>query len=422
MNEEFLYYLWQFRQLKEPLFTTDNHTLTLIDPGERNHDSGPDFLFAKIKMDDTIWAGNVEMHVRSSDWYRHHHDTDRAYDTVVLHVVYQHDKEVFTSSNQKIPTLELKGKFDESLYDNYLSLLQSGLPIACGNLVQSVSDLEKLFWLERMMAARLEEKASQIESNIKNSLGDFQEIFYQKLARNFGFKTNGEAFEQLARILPLKILLKHIDSRFQLEALLYGQAGLLRKDYKDDYPRALKTEYEFLAQKYNLQPLKVGVWKFMRMRPGNFPTIRISQFATLLYQSGGLLHKIPEMKRVADIITLLSVTTSDYWKNHFRFGMKSVERGKTLGTSSAQLILINTVIPFVFVYGRLMNKPALQQKALSWLEQIKPENNKVVRLYLTLGFPLRNAMHTQAVIHLNQHYCSHLKCLDCRIGQKILSQ
>ncbi|RLD90022.1 MAG: DUF2851 domain-containing protein [Bacteroidetes bacterium] len=422
MNEEFLYYLWKFRKIKEPLFTTDNRELTLIDIGERNSDSGPDYLFAKIRIGDTTWVGNVEMHLRSSDWYRHHHETDRAYDTVVLHVVYQHDKEVFTFSNQKIPTLELKGKFDESLYENYLSLLQSGESIACGNLVQTVSNLEKLFWLERMMAERLEIKASQIESDIKNSLGDFQETFYQKLARNFGFKTNSDAFEQLARVLPLKILLKHIDNRVQLEALLYGQAGLLRKVYKDEYPATLKTEYEFLAQKYNLKPLKVGVWKFMRMRPSNFPTIRISQFAALLYQSGGLFHKIPEMKRVTDITSLLSVTTSAYWKNHYRFGMKSIERTKTLGTSSAQLILINTIIPFVFVFGRLMNKPAMQQKALSWLEQIKPENNKIVRLYLQLGFPIHNAMHSQAVIHLKQNYCDRLKCLDCRIGQKILSQ
>ena len=422
MNEEFLYYLWRLKLIKEPLFTTENRPLTIIDTGERNSDSGPDFLFAKIKIDDTIWAGNVEMHVRSSDWYRHHHENDRAYDTVILHVVYQHDKEVFTASNQKIHVLELKGKFDQTIYENYLSLLQSGQPVACANLVQEISDLEKLFWLERMMAERLEIKAHQFENDLKNSLGDFQEIFYQKLARNFGFKTNNDAFEQLARILPLKILLKHIDNRFQLEALLYGQAGLLRKKYKDSYPARLKTEYEFLAQKYSLKPLKVGVWKFMRMRPTNFPTIRISQFAALLFQSGGLFYKIPEMKRLADVTSLLSVSTSGYWINHYRFGIKSAERKKRLGASSAQLILINTVIPFVFVYGRLMNKPALQQKALSWLEQIKPENNKIVRLYLQLGFPLRNAMHTQAIINLKQNYCDQLKCLDCRIGQKILNK
>ena len=222
MNEEFLYYLWRLKLLDAPLFTNDNRPITIIDTGERNSDSGPDFLFAKIKIDDTTWAGNVEMHVRASDWYRHHHENDRAYDTVVLHVVYEHDREVFTFSKQKIPVLELKGKFDKTLFDNYLSLLQSGQPIACGNLVKEVSDLEKLFWLERLMAERLEEKASQIESDLKYSRGDFQEVFYQKLARNFGFKTNNDAFEQLARMLPLKILLKHIDNRFQLEALLYG--------------------------------------------------------------------------------------------------------------------------------------------------------------------------------------------------------
>ncbi len=422
MNEEFLYYLWRHKLIKSPFYTTDNRLVTVTDTGTQNHDSGPDFLFAKIKIGDTVWAGNVEMHVRSSDWYKHDHNTDRAYDTVILHVVFEHDREVFTGSGQKIPVVELKEKFDKSIYETYLLLIGSGESIACANMANRISDLEKLFWLERLMAERLEAKTTQIESDIKNSRGDFQEIFYQKLARNFGFKTNSDSFEQLARSLPLKTLLKHIDNKFQLEALLYGQAGLLRKNYKDDYPAKLKTEYNFLAQKYNLKPLNIGVWKFMRMRPTNFPTIRIAQFATLLYQSGGLLDKIPEMKRLSDVISLLMVSSSEYWKNHYRFGMKSTERKKSLGEASARLILINTVIPFVFTYGRLTNKPALRQKALSWLEQIKPENNKIVRLFDKLGFPLRNAMHTQAVIHLKQNYCDRIACLNCRIGQKILSK
>ncbi len=422
MNEEFLYYLWRHNLIKGPLLTADNRSVSIVNTGERNHNSGPDFLFAKVKIDDTVWAGNVEMHVRSSDWYRHHHNNDRAYDTVVLHVVYEHDREVYRNSKEKIPVLELKGKYDKAIYETYLKLTGSGLSIACANLSDGVSDLEKLFWLERLMTERLEVKAAQIEADLKNSRGNFQEIFYQKLARNFGFKTNSDAFEQLARALPLKILLKHIESRFQTEALLYGQAGLLRKAFKDEYPAKLKTEYEFLAQKYNLRPLKTGVWKFMRMRPANFPTIRISQFATLLYRSGGLFHKIPEMKRIGNVAQLLSVTASDYWLHHYRFGIKSAEGKKSLGEASIRLILINTVIPFIFVYGRLTNKPAMQQKALSWLEQIKPENNNIVRLYKKLNFPLYNAMHTQAVIHLKQNYCDQIACLDCRIGQKILNK
>lgn len=422
MNEEFLYYLWKMKRIKAPLRTTNNKPLTIIDTGIRNSNSGPDFLYAKLKIDDTVWAGNIEMHIHSSDWYKHHHNSDRAYDTVILHVVYKHDKEVFTGTGQKIPVIELKGKYNKNVFETYMSIIQSGQTIACANLVKGVSDLEKLFWLERMMADRLEKKASQIESDLKNSRGNFQEIFYQKLARNFGFNTNGDAFEQLTRSLQLKIVLKHIDNKFQLEALLYGQAGLLRKNYKDEYPARLKTEYNFLAQKYNLKPLKVGVWKFMRMRPTNFPTIRISQFANLLFQSRGLFHKIPEIKQLTDVIALLKVDSSDYWKNHYRFGIKSAERKKTLGDTSARLILINTIIPFVFVYGRLMNKPEMQQKALSWLEQIKPENNKIVRLYRKLEFPLHNAMHTQAVFHLKQNYCDKLACLDCRIGQKILNK
>jgi len=421
MTEEFLYYLWELKLLKEPLFTTEHTELQVLNTGERNHDSGPDFLFAKITIGNTTWAGNVEMHIKSSDWYRHGHQNDRAYDNVILHVVYEHDKEVYFESGRKVPVLEIKEKFNKTAYENYLNLLRSVFPIPCSNLAETVSDLEKLFWLERMMVERFEEKVALFENDLKNNAGGFQEIFYRKMARSFGFNTNSDAFEQLASSLPLKILLKHIDNRFQLEALLYGQAGLLKRNYKDDYPAGLKQEYEFLAQKYNLTPLKVGVWKFMRMRPTNFPTIRISQFATLLFQSGGLFHKIPEMKRISDALLLLTVTASDYWNNHYRFGKKSAVKKKRVGTASANLILINTVIPFIFVYGKWKNNPAMQQKAVNWLEQLKPENNKIVRLYRTLGFPVNNAMHSQALIHLHKNYCNKKRCLECRIGQKILT-
>ena len=420
MTEEFLYYLWSMKLAKTPLFTTEGIDVIIENSGERNFDSGPDFLFAKIRIGDTTWAGNVEMHLLSSDWYRHHHDRDKAYENVILHVVYEHDREVIVGNGRVIPVLVLKDKFDKAVYENYLKLIQSELPIPCGRLVKEVSNLEKMFWLERMMVDRLQEKANLFERDIKNSAGNFQEIFYQKLSRNFGFKTNSDAFEQLARSLPLTILLKHINNRFQLEAMLYGQAGLLSRSYKETYPANLKSEYEFLKQKYNLKPLKIGIWKFMRMRPTNFPTIRISQFAGLLHQSGGLFQKIPEMKRLTDVVSLLTVSASDYWNNHYRFGKKSLGKRKTMGVASAHLIIINTIIPFVFVYGKQMSVQGMQQKALSWLEQLKPENNKIVRLYRDLGFPIQNAMHTQAVIHLKNHYCDQKRCLECRIGQKIL--
>ena len=420
MTEEFLYYLWRLKLLKEPLYTTEHAVIQVISPGERNQDSGPDFLFAKIRIGDTVWAGNVEMHLRSSDWYRHHHDRDRAYDNVILHVVFEHDREVYSESGKKIPVLEVKGKYEMTAYDNYQNLILSELPIPCGNMTDTVSDLEKLFWLERMMVERFEVKATQFENDLKSSKGDFRELFYRKLARSFGFNTNSDAFEQLAATLPLKVLLKHIDDRFQLEALLYGQAGLLKHQYRDTYPAELKREYEYLAQKYDLKPLKVGVWRFMRMRPTNFPTIRISQFAGLMYQSGGLFHKIPEMKRLTDIVSLLTIAANDYWNTHYRFGKKAAFKKKSVGTLSANLILINTIIPFVFVYGKWKSMPAVQQKAVNWLEQLKPESNKIVRLYRSLDFPISNAMRSQAVIHLYKNYCHLKKCLDCRIGQKIL--
>jgi hypothetical protein len=422
MTEEFLYYLWKLKLLKEPLFTVDGNEIIINNTGERNYDSGPDFLFTKIKIGDTTWAGNVEMHLRSSDWYRHHHDVDKAYDNVILHVVYQYDKPVFFQSGEEIPTLEVKGKFDRQIYENYLNLIRSDDTVACAKSVEKVSDLEKMFWLERVMTERFEEKSESIKNDLANSNSDFQEIFYQKLARSFGFKTNSDAFEQLARSLPLKILLKHIDNRLQIEALLYGQAGLLKGNYKEEYPVELKKEYDFLAQKYGLKKMPVGVWKFMRMRPVNFPTIRISQFAGLLYRSGGLFHKIPGMNHLSDVVALLRVSASGYWNNHYRFGKVSKGKEKTIGAASANLILINTVIPFVFVYGSWTNKPAMRQKALLWMEQINPENNKIVRIYKSMRFPIKNAMHSQAVIGLKKHYCDPKRCLDCQIGQKILGR
>jgi len=420
MTEEFLYYLWRNRLLYPNLETTKGQKIVVLKTGEKNDNSGPDFLYARVKIDETEWAGNIEMHLKASDWYKHNHDKDHAYNNVVMHVVYQADKAVFYDNGDEIPVLELKNKFDEKLFENYQKLLNSSNKIPCEKSVASVSQLDKLFWLDRLMMERLEMKANQIEQELNSDNIGFQEVFYRKFAGSFGFKVNKEAFERLAVLLPLKILQKHADSLFSLEALLFGTAGMLERNFNDEYPQSLKREYNFLRQKYGLNSMSPVYWKFMRMRPGNFPTIRISQFAALIYKLGGQFQKIPGIKRLSDVLTLLDVSASEYWQNHYRFDVLSNKKNKPLGDFSRNILVINAVVPFVFVYGNLFGIDDYRQKSVDWLEKIKPENNKIVRLYKNLNFPVENAMHSQALIQLKRFYCDEKRCLNCALGQKII--
>jgi hypothetical protein len=422
MNEEFLYYLWKNRLFKGPLYTSDNQLIEVINTGERNYDSGPDFLYARLKIGDTEWAGNVEIHVKASDWERHAHSGDDAYSNVILHVVYENDQKILNKNKVEVPVTEVKGCFDHSLYDKYLWLLNSQETIACAKMIGRVDNIEKLFWLERMMTERLEQRAMEIKFRLEKENTGLQEVFYLKLARSFGFRTNSDAFEWLARSLPVNVLLKHGDDLHQLEALLFGNAGLLDGSFKDEYPKDLKKEYAFLKQKYGLKPVNPVVWKFMRMRPNNFPTIRISQFAALICGLGGQFQRVFELDRLTDTKMLLKVSASSYWDDHYRFDVFSKGKRKVIGDGSVNLLFINAVIPYLFVYGILLGKEGYKDKALVWLEQIRAENNKVIRIFKDLGFPVKNAIHSQAIIHLKNNYCDKKRCLECSLGQKVLQR
>jgi hypothetical protein len=275
-------------------------------------------------------------------------------------------------------------------------------------------------WLDSLMVERLNQKADLIEVELQKTGNDLQEVFYRKLARNFGFKTNSDAFELLATFLPLKILAKHKSNLLQIEALLFGTAGMLDKNFKDQYPGQLKKEYEFLKKKYSIRAIDKKLWKFMRMHPGNFPTLRISQFAQLIQNSSALLNQILETEKFSNAANLLKVTASGYWKSHFRFDVESEVKAKSMGTGSINLIMINTIVPFLFVYGKLKNDDSLQQKATDWLEQLKAESNTITRNFSTLGLKPLNAMQSQALIQLKNEYCNAKRCLECRIGHEIL--
>lgn len=420
MNEEFLNYLWT-NQLFSMERTSFGEEISILHPGQRNTNSGPDFFNSRIKIGSTIWAGNVEIHVHSSDWFKHNHHKDPAYDNIILHVVFEDDKPIHRKNNEPIPTIILKHNFDVGIYEKYQGFIHSKKWIACEDLIHSVNHFEQLSWFDTLMAERLEDKANAVQSELNLSDNDFHEVFYRKLARNFGFSTNADAFESLANVLPLKLLGKYNNSLKQIEALLFGQAGLLTKDYTDEYTEQLYKEYLFLSEKHQLKPIKLSSWKFMRMHPANFPTIRISQFANIIHRSSGLLHKILETEKLSDVISLFKTQTSSYWTTHYRFGKTTKLKVKSLGKSSIDLLLINTIIPFAFVYGKQTASELIQDKAIRWLEQIKPERNYITRHFKERGVQCQNAMHSQALIQLKKKYCDQKRCLECRIGYLLLN-
>lgn len=420
MTEDFLYYLWQYRLINLDVETQGQESITVIEVGQQNTDSGPDFFNARIKIGDTEWAGNVEMHVKSSDWMRHQHDSDANYDSVILHVVYECDMSIRNATNEVIPCLELRGKIDEKLYFRYRTLIGGRDWVACSSQLHEVPDLIVYSWLDRLLAERLERKADYIEGFLDYSNGNWETAFYYALARNFGFNVNAEPFEQLARSIPLEILGKNKDQLIKIEALLFGQSGLLNPRLKDEYTQELISDYDYMRKKYKLEPIAGYQWKFMRLRPGNFPSIRIAHFAQLIYQSSHLLSKIVEADKLSNLKKLFALEASEYWNSHYSFGKKSKNLVKRLGDSSFDLLLINTIVPFLFVYANHQRNDKLRERALNYLSQTKAEQNSIIKRFNENGIKAHNAGQSQALLCLKNDYCKYLKCLECAIGNKLI--
>ena len=426
MREEFLYYIWENRLTDKDLCTTEGEPIDIVATGYRNTDSGPDYLEAKIQIGDKLWAGHVEIHVKTSDWNRHGHQADKAYQNVVLHVVYENDTTV-----NAIPTLELKGHFDESVFSHYQSFISSKNWIPCGNSIAQVSPFTRHSWLDRMAVERLENKSTSVIKILEANQFDWEDALYKLLMRYFGLKVNNEAFEYLASILSFKTLLKHADNLLQVEAMLMGCAGFLDKDFTDDYPLLLKREFAVMKAKFNLLTMPEERWKFMRMRPSNFPTIRLAQMAQLIHKNGCLFSKIRDAKTVAEVKALFDVTTSDYWETHYRFDDQqqqserlqrcdSRKTPKHLGDATADILTINAVVPLLFCYGKLHKDESVCDTAILFLEAIEAENNAIIRHFAQCGMSAQNAMHTQALLHLYNMYCKRKRCLECRIGNVLL--
>jgi len=421
MPEEFLQYIWENSLFEtENLQTTGGLPVKIINVGKRNSDSGPDFFNARIKIDDTIWVGNVEIHRLSSDWERHNHSTDKAYNNVILHVAEIIDKPVFRSNGEEIPALVLR--YPAALKTNYQKLIDAKTWIACQNQFHKIDPIILQLGFNRLMIERLEDKTTEILTRLQANNNDWNATFYQMLARMFGFKVNAVPFELLAKSLPVEILAKHKINLFQLEALLFGNSGLLNEQLLgDDYYINLRNEYSFLYKKYQLKGIESHLWKFMRLRPGNFPTVRISQFAMLIHRSHGLFSKIIEIESINELKQLFKVQASEYWNQHYNFNKKSKQNSvKELGESSINSVILNVVIPFLFVYGDKQNKENLKNRSLEFLEKLPAEVNSIVEKWQKLGVESHSAFETQALLQLKNKYCELKKCLNCQIGVKLV--
>jgi len=420
MCEDFLQYIWQHRlYLPEGNLTADGESVETLQPGQLNTDAGPDFTDARLRIGDTLWAGCVEVHLHSSDWERHGHHADPAYNNVILHVVYRHDADTYNARRQKIPVMELH--FDDRYYNNYHRLTDSKSRIACHDELSIIDDFSLASWLERLAIERLEQKSEDIMQVYAATGNNWEETLYRRLARNFVFSLNALPFESLAKSLPFNTLLKHRDYLLPVESILFGQAGMLADtDITDSYYVELQKEYQYLRKKLSLEPIDRFLWKFLRLRPINFPTLRIAQFAGLIYGNEHLFSQITEAKSVDAIEKLFDLKASAYWDTHYVFGKESPRRVKSFGKTAIRAILINTVVPFLFVYGKARGNEEFSTRAVNLLESLPAERNAILAQWEALGVKNPNAFASQALLQLNNGYCQPKRCLQCAIGNRIV--
>lgn len=421
MRESFLHFLWRSRRFNaQNLLSTENHPIEILHIGEHNTHAGPDFFNARLRIAQTLWAGNVEMHLRSSEWLAHGHSKDPAYDNVVLHVVLEDDQPVFRPNGERIPCLELRGRIPPKLLENYQRLEHEQAWIPCQHFFRNVPEVLRLNWLDRLLVERLEQKTAAVAEALQATGNHWEEAFYRSLAHSFGLKVNAEPFEALARSLPSLILAKHKSSLLQLEALLFGQAGFLQEKHLDDWPKELQREYRHLAHKYGLVPLAASQWKFLRLRPASFPTLRLAQFAALVHQSAHLFSKTLEAQNLRELENLFELRPGDYWNEHFQFDKLSAKRDKPLGRDFVHRLVINTIVPFLFHYGKTKGLEDPQKRAVALLEELPPETNTIVEGWEVLGLKARHAFQAQALLQLKTRYCDEKRCLECAVGAAIL--
>jgi hypothetical protein len=416
MTEKLLHFIWSFGYFNpSQLTTTAGEGLRIVQKGTLNANAGPDFLNAKVQIGSVMLAGSIELHLKTTDWERHRHEGDPNYRNVILHVVYEHDDVL----PHAIPVLELQPRISTVLIGRYESLMQNSALVACGKDIATVRPLTLASWKERLVAERLTRKAELVFAFLKTSNGHWEEAFWWLLARNFGMQVNSDAFEAIARSIPLTLLARQRESLHQVEAVLFGQAGLLTRAFTESYPNLLRREYAHIQAKYMLKPVFAAL-RFMRMRPSNFPTVRLAQLAMLIHTSQHLFTRLLEAGSLEEINAWLGVTANDYWHYHYRFDEETAYQPKRLGTDMVKTIVINTVAPMLFAYGQFHGQEAYQVKAVQWLEETTPERNAVTKSFEALGLSNGSAFDSQALLQLKKEYCDEKRCLACAIGNALL--
>jgi hypothetical protein len=415
MTERLLQFIWQFQYFnKNELSTVAGEGLEIISSGQYNTNQGPDFSNARIRIGNTVWCGTVELHIHTSDWKKHRHQSDHNYKNVVLHVVWEDDGDV-----NDIPILELKSRVAKVLLKRYTELMESSSFIACERSIHTVPELNWKSWKERLLAERLLRKAGMVEEYLKQNSYHWEETCWWLLARNFGTTVNADAFEAIARSIPVSVLAKQKFQLHRLEALLLGQGGLLNREFEEDYPRLLRKEYHFQQRKHQLKPTELPL-HFLRMRPGNFPTVRLAQLAMLVHTSSHLFAKIKETISVKDVKAWFDVTANDYWHYHYRLDEPSVFRKKKLGSAMIDNIIINTLAPILFAFGNYQHEPRYMNRALQWLEETTGEKNAVIEGFIKLGIENKSGYDSQGLLELKTQYCDKKRCLDCGVGNFLL--
>ena len=423
--EHLLHYLWKHKIFPlQELRTTDGQRVEVIDPGLPNTDAGPDFFNAKLKLDGVLWVGNVELHDRSSLWMKHGHSSDEAYDNIILHVVGEADCPVCRRDGQPVPQLVLTCPDDVAR--RYDELRRSEIHPLCYSILSSLPRLTVHSWLSALQVERFERKARDIRARLEAYGNHWEDVFFVTLARNYGFGLNGDAFEAWARLIPFRAVDKHRDNLFQVEAFFLGMAGLLDEECdadEDDYRLRLREEFHYLRQKFSLPaPLNPSRWKLLRQRPGGFPYVRLAQLADLYHRGQALFSRVMEARTADELRELLAVGTSPYWEEHFTFGRTSVRRSKRMGRGALDLVIINTIVPFLYAYGQHRQEESLCERATMLLETLKAEDNYITRMWSGAGLPVSTAADSQALVQLQKEYCDRKDCLRCRFGYEFLKR
>ncbi len=420
MTEDFLHYVWRTRNFNfKNLITTDGLVVEVLDFGQWNTNAGPDFLMGRVTIDGTEWVGNIEMHLSSSEWNRHSHTNDPAYESVILHVVLEEDVPIY-AGRQRIPCIELKDRIDHRLLGQYLRLIATESWVPCAMHLERVPAITRSVWIERMLIERIQTRTEMIYVLLEETQDDWEEVFYRCLASAYGFKINSAPMSRLSRLVHLKHIYKHLDSPLQLEAMFFGCAGMLNKIFEEEYPMQLQKEFAHLSSKYQLGAMDARAWSWGRLRPANFPTIRIAQFASVMENFPGLFRRILESPDIGVLRSFFMTTVSSYWNTHSDFDKPAHMVSKQIGRQSVDGILINTVVPFLFCYGKRRGEEFVGY-ALDLISALPSEENTITRHWSAITMPNQNAGHSQALIHLKREYCDSRRCVVCAIGNQILS-